>query len=166
MDPEFKTKPCVGCGFCCIKSKCSAGQRLYKSADVCPALIWSEEKKRYYCDLMILPGMVGEGYRKELYAGEGCCSNLNSWRNNVIEREVKKENKPNNIDPLFQMFLRAIGREMISGDKLCLIISGLEHELKLKNTPDSEISDIKKLITYHLKNNRNTMFDSFIGNFK
>jgi len=160
----MKTNPCVGCGFCCIKAKCVAGSRLYKSSDICNALVWREDQKRYICDLMTLPGIIGEGYRKELYAGEGCCSNLNSWRNDVIKRtEDKKQINLNNIDPLFQMFLRAMGREMMSGDKIYLILCGMEYELKNRNFPDNEIKDIKNLIIHHIKNNRNTMFDSFIG---
>ena len=83
---DLKVKPCVGCGFCCITAKCSAGQRLYPSAKTCPALLWSDEKNRYYCDLMSLPGNIGFEYRKELYAGEGCCAGLNSWRNDIKNR--------------------------------------------------------------------------------
>jgi len=55
---EIKTKPCVGCGFCCINSRCIASQRLYKSADICPALIWSDVDNRYYCNLMMIEGSV------------------------------------------------------------------------------------------------------------
>jgi hypothetical protein len=162
----IKVKPCVGCGFCCIKSKCAAGQRLYKSSDICNALIWSEKENRYHCDLMQLPGILGETYREELYAGEGCCAGLNSWRQNVIKRTDVKEDKINNLDPLFQAFLRSMGREMISGDALFLMISGFESELEKKMIPKNEIDEIKKLIIYHIKNSRNTKFDSFIGEFK
>ena len=160
----METKPCVGCGFCCLQAKCVAGQRLYKSSDICNALVWREDKNRYVCDLMALPGILGEEYRKELYAGAGCCSNLNSWRSNVIKRtEDNKQLKINNIDPLFQMFLRAMGREMMGGDKIILILYGMESELKKKNFPDDEILQLKKLILHHIKSNRNTMFDSFMG---
>ena len=162
----IKVKPCIGCGFCCIKAKCAAGQRLYRSSDICNALIWSKEKNRYYCDLMQLPGNLGFTYKKELFAGEGCCSSLNSWRQNVIKRDIKKEEKTYNLDPLFQVFLRSMGREMISGDALFLMISGFESELEKKMIPKNEIDEIKKSIIHHIKNSRNTKFDSFIGEFK
>lgn len=166
-DWKIQAKPCVGCGYCCMKTKCGAGQRLYPSAETCPALVWSPSDLRYYCDLMTLPGKVGEGYRDELYAGAGCCSSLNSWRQDVKER-LPKPNKDCmilNIDPLFQMFLRSMGREMISGDTLYLIISGMEDEMNQKGCSEYEIKEIKKSIVHHIKNNRNTLFDSFIGKF-
>ena len=163
---ELRTKPCVGCGFCCLKAKCAAGVRLYRSSDICNALIWSKEKNRYYCDLMELPGILGETYREELYAGAGCCSNLNTWRQNVINRTEEKKEKIINIGPLFQIFLKAMGREMISGDSLYLMISGFETELKSREYSDKEILEIKKSIVHHIKNNRSKMYDNFMGELK
>jgi hypothetical protein len=117
---------------------------------------------------MTIPGKVGEGYREELYAGEGCCSGLNDWRNDVKERlpKLKKDNDILNIDPLFQIFLRALGKEMISGDTLYLILFGMHTELKNKGCSEYEIKEIKKCIIHHIKNNRTKIFDSFIGEFK
>jgi len=146
-----------------MKAKCGAALRLYSSAEICPALIWNDN--RYICNLMTLPGKIGEGYREELYAGEGCCSGLNSWRFDVKKRETQKEETLKNLDPMFQMFLRALGSEMISGDTLFFIVTNFEDQLKLKGISDKEIFDIKKLVIHHIKNNRNKMFDSFIGEF-
>lgn len=160
---ELKTKPCVGCGYCCLKAKCDAGMRLYKSADVCNALIWSEEKNRYYCNLMTLPGNLGFEYKKELYAGDGCCCGLNSWRNEVIKREVKKPEKPVNLDPFFQIFLKSLGRQWLSGDIIALTIFQFQDELSKRDLKESEIKEITKLTLYHLKNHRDTKYDGFMG---
>lgn len=167
-DWKIQARPCVGCGYCCMQTKCSAGLRLYPSAETCPALVWSVSDKRYWCKLMTPNDKVGEGYRDELYAGAGCCSALNTWRQDVKERLPKLKRDECaiiNIDPLFQIFLKALGREMISGDVLYLILSGMESNLQNKGCSDYEIKEIKKSIVYHIINNRNTLFDSFIGEF-
>jgi len=80
-------RPCVGCGYCCIKSKCMVGIRLYPNLNPCLSLVWSESKNRYMCDLMSIPGIIGNKYREELYEGAGCFSGLNTWRLNVIKRD-------------------------------------------------------------------------------
>jgi len=84
----MKTKKCIGCGFCCIQATCGAGLKLYGSqSTICDALIWDNNNNRYYCKLMQLDGDQGFFYRQELYAGAGCCSNMNSWRLDVKKRE-------------------------------------------------------------------------------
>jgi hypothetical protein len=82
-------KKCVGCGYCCIKAKCAGSQRLYPDAKICPQLHWQGD--RYFCGLMFLPGIEGATYRKELAAGEGCYSGLNSWRKDVCRRDGKEK---------------------------------------------------------------------------
>jgi len=37
---------------------------------------------------MLLPGLEGEIYRRELAADEGCSSPLNSWRKDIRKRIV------------------------------------------------------------------------------
>lgn len=69
---------CVGCGFCCIKTPCDVARRIYGPISECPKLRWNGE--RYVCELVELPGQLGEDYRKELHIGAGCCAGLNSWR--------------------------------------------------------------------------------------
>ena len=76
-------KPCIGCGHCCIKSPCS--YELMKHGDrdeICPELIWSVEDNRYICKAILNNPKVA----RALYAGEGCCANMNSWRWDVKER--------------------------------------------------------------------------------
>jgi len=163
INENLITKPCVGCGFCCITAKCAAGQRLYKSSDICNALIWSDEDKRYYCDLMQLPGIIGDQYKEELYAGEGCCSNLNSWRKNVIKREVKKNKEIYNLDPMFQIFLRCLGREMFGGDSITLLLYSFQGELLKRNIDKNMIHVTTKLILHNIKNNRTKFNDEFMG---
>lgn len=77
---------CVGCGFCCIKGRCGASLEKDPPTPICPSLIWNEKDKRHYCNLCLKPGEKGEFYRKNLYIKAGCCSNLNSWRNDVKNR--------------------------------------------------------------------------------
>ena len=77
---------CVGCGYCCMKATCVVGfLRYIDEPGICPALIWSEESNRYFCQLALdEPERIGE---KELYIGEGCSSSfLNSWRVDVRKR--------------------------------------------------------------------------------
>lgn len=158
---EIKVKSCVGCGFCCIKAKCQAALRIYGSGvETCPALIWDND--RYHCHLMRLDGDLGLFYRKELYAGEGCCCDLNTWRNDVKNR-TESEYKPFQLDSIFQMFLKSMGREMISGDTVWLIINGLKCDLDKRDYEKNLINQIEKAIYYNLKNQRNTMCDSFMG---
>ena len=78
-------KPCVGCGYCCITANCGAF-----STPECPALIWDQDKQRHFCKLCLLPGKIGKDFRDSLYIGKGCCSNLNTWRNNIINRTNTK----------------------------------------------------------------------------
>jgi hypothetical protein len=77
------TKKCIGCGYCCIEARCIASIRLHPSTKECPELRWDENKNRYVCKLMQLPGDLGAVYRRELYVNAGCCSPLNTWRNDV-----------------------------------------------------------------------------------
>lgn len=80
----MKVKECVGCGYCCIKSVCLVSASLHKGFRECPELKWNGF--RHVCKLMELLGERGERYRKELYAGEGCCSGLNTWRREIKNR--------------------------------------------------------------------------------
>ena len=121
---EIQIKSCVGCGFCCMQAKCVAGQRLYPASKICPALDWIEEKNRYLCKLMCLPGNIGFEFRHELYAGAGCCSNMNGWRQNVQRRELEETKKETNLESFFQIFLHSLGKQLVGGDVLSLTLSG------------------------------------------
>lgn len=73
---------CVGCGYCCIKAPCSVVLMVYprlKIGDRCPVLRWSVPKHRYICDF-------AKHFPLRLTIGEGCTSNLNTWRKDVKKR--------------------------------------------------------------------------------
>ena len=161
---DYLIHPCVGCGFCCIKGKCEAGQRLYPSADPCPALIWDKIKNRYLCNLMTLPGNIGLLYRLELYAGEGCCCNLNTWRKDIKNRtssDIKEELF--SLDPLFQKFLHYLSKEFISSDIIYLCLSGLKNELIKDGIKPDQAKKIVNLINHKIKSSRSKMSESFMG---
>lgn len=81
---------CKGCGYCCWKAKCWNALREHGYGDeVCPSLKWDGE--RHVCALMGLPGDEGEAYRKDLFAGEGCCSPNNSWRREPLKDRTHYE---------------------------------------------------------------------------
>ena len=160
----MKTSECVGCGFCCFKAKCGAAVRLYPSAEICPALEWNKERKRYICMLMDLPGNLGPEYRKELYAGEGCCSNLNTWRKDVQQRkEIEWKHKAVLIPKIFQMFLASLGKEWISSDVLYLAISGFQQDLIKDGYAVEESKEIITLVAHYLKSNRPSRIKEFMG---
>ncbi len=160
---ELKVFTCVGCGFCCTKAKCAAGQRLYPSADICPALIWSEKDNRYFCNLMLLPGNIGLEYRKELYVGAGCCSNLNSWRKDIKNRTKIEKKEISSLDPLFQKFLHHLGKEFISSDCFYLALYGLQGELISEGNAIEETKNLMKLIQHNFKNSRSKFNEEFMG---
>ena len=81
-DAQRKTSgvPCVGCGFCCIKSPCPLAVKMYDLSSFyggvtasCPVLSWNGE--RHIC-------AHAEQYRGILAIGKGCLS-LNSWREEI-----------------------------------------------------------------------------------
>jgi hypothetical protein len=160
---DIKFYKCVGCGFCCIQAKCAAGQRLYPSADVCPALTWSDSDNRYFCDLMTIPGKIGFEYRQELYEGAGCCSNLNSWRNDVKNRSKIKKEEICSLDPIFQKFLHQLGREFMSSDCFYLALYGLQGELISEGNDIEETKNLMKLIQHNFKNSRSKFNEEFMG---
>lgn len=74
--------PCVGCGYCCLKVMCWIGLRKYGFEKRCPALTWSDTSNRYYCKLAKEDATIAD----DLSVGDGCSSNLNTWRTDVKER--------------------------------------------------------------------------------
>ena len=81
MTPK-KSNPCVGCGYCCITAPCilSVSLSLTDRAGNCAALFWTGE--RYLCALV----ESDSRFKRELAIGAGCCSSLNTWRNDVKKR--------------------------------------------------------------------------------
>jgi len=161
----MKIKSCVGCGYCCLKTPCEAARRLYPGVTECPQLEWDESEGRYFCGLMRLPGLIGEGYRKELYAGAGCCSNLNSWRNDVKKRSRAATNYSYpQIPTMFQAFLKAYGAEPFrSSDSTALLIRGFRNELENLNYSNEDVKYIIKNVVYYIQENKTSKFKGFMG---
>jgi len=84
--PKLNWPACVGCGYCCIKALCILGEMMVGGlpermrGSHCPSLYWTGDK--YRCRL----AEVSELARRELSIDAGCCSGLNSWRNNIKRR--------------------------------------------------------------------------------
>ena len=70
---ELVTRDCLGCGFCCRKSPCFLGE-IDPQKKYCKHLVWNGEKWR--CELILKSKTIG----KALYAGEGCCSDANTYQ--------------------------------------------------------------------------------------
>jgi len=155
--------PCVGCGYCCIKIPCSAAVRLYGSnITECPQLKWDENMSRYFCGLMTIPGPIGDEYRKELYAGEGCCCSLNSWRNDVQRRTgVPNEFAP--LPSLMQKFIACMAKEFISSDAVAMMLSRLCCELEKDGYCKEEIKHIYNNVVRIFDDNRSGFSRGFIG---
>ena len=160
----MKVKECLGCGFCCLQAPCSASQRLWKGASVCPGLRWDEESSTHRCSLMEIPGKVGDNYRKELYAGEGCCSSLNTWRLDKVINRIHQDPVYEPIDKPFQLFLASLGSEMLGADKIILTLSSFESRMKKEQYPLPFITYMKKSIAHYICQNQRSMFDDFMGN--
>jgi len=166
---KLKTKSCVGCGFCCLKTPCGASLRLYGTTTRCPALRWDTDGKRYACRLMQLPGVIGERYRAELYAGAGCCAGLNTWRKDVQPREggeigdriVPVEANP--IPPIMQAFLRTLGQQMISSDVWALTCLAWVRELKKMGHSAEQAETLSALALAQMKSEQSSFMRDFMG---
>ena len=156
-------KACVGCGYCCIKTPCDVSRRLYGGGITeCPQLTWEEDDNRYSCGLMRIYGDVGRGYRKELYAGEGCCASLNSWRNDVQRRTgVSHQHAP--LPKLLQRFIGCLARQFVSGDVITLTTLSFIESLKKDGYSEEEITFIQNNISRIFKDNRSSISEEFLG---
>ena len=163
-EPPLTIRKCVGCGYCCIKTPCDVARRLYPGVRSCPQLLWIEEDNRYKCGLMMISGPIGVEYKKELYAGAGCCSALNSWRQDVKKRDnLDMDMIWNPLDQIFQIFLRRLASEFISNDSIFLAVSGMEKELEEKGYSKKEIEHIKTMILYQFRQNQSNFNEKFMG---
>lgn len=155
---------CVGCGYCCIKTPCDAARRLYGNIRECPQLLWDEDKSRYMCGLMMIGGPVGESYRKELYAGAGCCCGLNSWRQDVRKRTgVEASSNLNPLPVLMQKFIACLAKEWISSDQVALLLNRLASELEKEGYARSEIELIYNNVVHIYNENRTSFSKGFMG---
>ncbi len=80
------SKPCVGCGWCCLRDPCMESHRRYGYMPRCPDLRWDEEQGRYLCGLMLDPE-TAELFRRTQHEGQGCYAPLNAWRDDVRNRD-------------------------------------------------------------------------------
>jgi len=146
-----------------MKTLCGAARRLYPGARRCPQLTWIEQENRYKCGLMMIAGPVGQGYRKELYAGAGCSSSLNSWRQDVQKRDEEIQAKSNPLDPIFQIFIRELGRGFITGDAVSLSVIAMEKPLEEQGYSKVEIKTIQGTILHFFRQQRSSFMDGFMG---
>ena len=61
--------------------------RRYGYLPRCPDLFWSDEQRRYLCRAM-LEGEAQAAVRFNQHADKGCCAPLNSWRQDVRNRDT------------------------------------------------------------------------------
>ena len=160
-----KYDPCIGCGFCCTKTMCGAGLRVHGINIVpCPSLEWNGD--RHVCKLMTTPGDLGDRYKKELYAGEGCCANLNSWYYEpLIDRTKIKKDIPltNPIPSMMQMFISVLAKEFMSSDAIFLVVNGFKGQL-IKNGYSKEGAEYIGTRCMELFNNQKSRYmKDFIG---
>jgi len=162
---DNKYPPCIGCGFCCTKAMCDAGRRIHGvNLLPCPSLEWNGD--RHICKLMVIPGNLGERYRKELYAGEGCCANLNSWYcEPLVDRTTPKEEEyaPNPLPSIMQIFITALSREFISSDKMSLILGGFQSDLKKSGYSESAAKYAVNRCIDLFNNQRSSFMKNFMG---
>lgn len=120
---------CVGCGYCCMKAPCGVAVRLHGTGlSRCPHLKW--KGSRYVCLLMVGDSEVAREYRRELFAGIGCCSGMNSWRKDVKPRRGEEKISFNNpLSKEMQLFLRCLGMQFVSGDTIYLACTVMKQKL-------------------------------------
>ncbi|MFB3924515.1 MAG: hypothetical protein ACE14T_00545 [Syntrophales bacterium] len=89
---QEEKRPCVGCGWCCIRNTCTFGvaKHPHDRDKICPELHWNG--RRYICKLMSGTGRMADFYRRELQAGGGCRSHQNPWRDDIRERKEEAVN--------------------------------------------------------------------------
>lgn len=154
---------CVGCGYCCMKTICAAGERIYGPVKQCPSLIWDENAKRHYCELVMKPGEIGERYRKELFIGAGCSSSLfNDWRENIQDRTGKTKNEIIQLDKFFKLFLYNLSRQFVSKEVIYLTVHGTIRDMVKVGTPKEVVDEVVKEINHILTENRASYLDSFM----
>jgi hypothetical protein len=154
---------CVGCGYCCITAPCAASVRLYPGATTCPQLEWDGE--RYICGLMRIPGLLGENYRAELYAGAGCCSNLNDWRKDVKKRHRDDSHKyklESPLDTISQLLIICLSNQIMSNDQVFLIFSELRIRLMKSGYSPEQTDSIIENANRIYKENKSSKLKSFI----
>lgn len=71
--------PCIGCGYCCKKTPCILGVKLFGMVKPCAGLVFKDG--RYWCKPVLeAKGADQKRLTENLYIGAGCCSPMNSDR--------------------------------------------------------------------------------------
>lgn len=155
---------CVGCGYCCITAPCFAAQRLHGGGlTTCPHLLWN--RTRYVCSLMLGTGIIADRYREELACGAGCCSSLNSWRQDVQPRrgEDTPQGEVNPVPMELQLFARCLGMTFVSGDTAFLACRALSRELIFRGWSIERAEALAQRVFEHFQGNRNVSTTDFMG---
>ena len=89
---------------------------------------------------------------------------LNSWRFAPIQDRTKiEEVQKNPIPKVMQIFLKSMGSEMMSGDKIWLICSSFAHELMKHDYTEEEAVKIANLCKGYIRNHRSKITENFMG---
>ena len=166
----FEARPCLGCGFCCLQAQCGLSVRVHAYKEICPSLYWNETRKRHLCravegDLIITNG-------EELDIGAGCCSPLNSWRNEVKNRIPERmastafgemrDKIP--FDKYFQEFVFILGKQWLSGDVVALTLGAFKRSIIEKfGISDRDATQLCSKILHIMREQQSSFVKNFIG---
>lgn len=113
---DFKTLPCVGCGYCCTKGICEMGAIIYGTESApCPGLYWNNQDRRHFCRLVLLGNDIRKFFKDALYIGAGCCSSMfNTWRVELKDRTntVRRDQHMSPVPLLMQVFIRCLSENL------------------------------------------------------
>ena len=141
------TKSCIGCGYCCVTAKCSAGVQLHGTDDnICEQLLWDEKLDRHVCRLMTFNNSLSDYYKTQLHAGAGCCSSLNSWRREPLQNRIPKKYitpQQTPLPPVMKILLECMNHDFsLSSDKIYLLMGRLKYKLLHAGMDDLSADDI------------------------
>jgi len=95
MSDEYP--PCIGCGYCCMKSLCMLGSIKYGYKTPCPSLVLKDG--RYWCgEVLSADDERRPVIERDLAINAGCCSSMNTQRQR--QRMYQKMNGVNGFKPL------------------------------------------------------------------
>jgi hypothetical protein len=70
---QYSDGACCGCGYCCQRGVCMAGQEKFGQAAPCAGLVWDAEKGRFYCGMLLdASETIKNQIRWALTVGAGC----------------------------------------------------------------------------------------------
>ena len=154
MNNSIIVQDCVGCGFCCRKGPCGLAQRIYACGEWtgCPGLVFHDD--RWWCKpIEEARGTLRDDLIKELYIGDGCCCSMNTDRANIPR---PPEENVEDIDwrKAFQELSAVLGRQMISGDLIHFVASGLEEKCGM---------EVANKFLHWVRGQRDSFTEDFMG---